>query len=92
MICPQDEDASDGDCNGLRGQSEVQDRKALRKAKNRASAAASRARREAYTASLEEEASPSVLVHSSTAGTPLLSGVTSQLRCPQSYLVCMVVV
>lgn len=32
-----------------------QDRKALRKAKNRASAAASRARREAYTASLEEE-------------------------------------
>ncbi len=32
-----------------------QDRKALRKAKNRASAAASRARREAYTASLEDE-------------------------------------
>lgn len=31
------------------------DRKALRKAKNRASAAASRARREAYTASLEDE-------------------------------------
>ncbi|KAK9796305.1 hypothetical protein WJX73_010466 [Symbiochloris irregularis] len=31
------------------------DRKALRKEKNRASAAASRARREAYTASLEEE-------------------------------------
>lgn len=31
------------------------DRRALRKAKNRASAAASRARREAYTASLEEE-------------------------------------
>lgn len=37
--------------DGLQGQ----DRKALRKAKNRASAAASRARREAYTASLEDE-------------------------------------
>lgn len=34
---------------------QAQDRKALRKAKNRASAAASRARREAYTASLETE-------------------------------------
>lgn len=31
------------------------DRKALRKEKNRASAAASRARREAYTASLEDQ-------------------------------------
>ena len=33
----------------------TEDRKAIRKEKNRASAAASRARREAYTASLEEE-------------------------------------
>lgn len=33
----------------------VMDRKAIRKEKNRASAAASRARREAYTASLEDE-------------------------------------
>lgn len=37
------------------GQGHTVDRKALRKEKNRASAAASRARREAYTASLEEE-------------------------------------
>ena len=34
---------------------QAQDRKALRKAKNRASAAASRARREAHTALLEDQ-------------------------------------
>ena len=44
------------------------DRKAIRKEKNRASAAASRARREAYTQSLEEEVrsrctTPWLLVH-----------------------------
>lgn len=45
---------------GLWGDTHMEDRdakKQLRKEKNRASAAASRARREAYTASLEEEVS-----------------------------------
>ena len=50
LVCQgvgEDETSQDG--------MQAQDRKALRKAKNRASAAASRARREAYTASLEDE-------------------------------------
>ena len=48
-------------------------KKQLRKEKNRASAAASRARREAYTASLEEEVRPHILLASLAA----LSGVCS---------------
>lgn len=68
------------------------DRKALRKAKNRASAAASRARREAYTASLEEKASSCLKPHGKDVLSPLdplqklvlPSQLQSRWECPWS--------